>query len=275
MGVFKEILATVSNPQTLLKIPKNLDDISFMQAWVFPPLITMTSYFLVCGLEFLYFFCYKREKYFPGYKPDWPLIRQEMTLSLFNGIGQSIVVAMIFRLNIRGYGKIYLNVDEYGYTYLALSFIGFLLWAETTLYWIHRALHTPFLYKYVHKHHHQFTINTPFTSMAFHPLDGFIQSASFHLASFVVPVNVWVYFGLLEFMSIWSFSIHDRLHVANNGWLLGARYHTVHHAVNSYNYGQFFTFWDKLGGTLKDYEGEDIKLQEENQKLASSGKKAL
>jgi sterol desaturase/sphingolipid hydroxylase (fatty acid hydroxylase superfamily) len=31
--------------------------------------------------------------------------------------------------------------------------------------------------------------------------------------------------------------------------------HTLHHKLNKYNYGQFFTFSDRLFGTYKSSEG--------------------
>jgi lathosterol oxidase len=31
----------------------------------------------------------------------------------------------------------------------------------------------------------------------------------------------------------------------------GAAHHTIHHLYFNYNYGQYFTLWDKIGGTYR------------------------
>ena len=39
----------------------------------------------------------------------------------------------------------------------------------------------------------------------------------------------------------------------------GSAHHTDHHVYYNYNYGQYFTLWDRLGGSFKHptgYEGQ-------------------
>mmetsp|Transcript_9780 Transcript_9780/g.16042 ORF Transcript_9780/g.16042 Transcript_9780/m.16042 type:complete len:264 (-) Transcript_9780:375-1166(-) len=252
MGLVKEFITNVAHPSALLKVPHTLQDITFFQAWCLPPIIGIATYLLICGGEFLIFFCIFRHKFFPNYKPDWRTIKKEISLSVFSAVVQALWVAAIFRLNVSGYGKIYLNIEDRGWGYFIASTIGLLAWAETTLYWVHRWLHSPFWFKHIHKYHHEFVDTTPWTSYAFHPMDAFLQSISFHLVPFFFPVNVWVYFGCLEIMSLWSFNIHDRICIAKDGLIMGAGYHTIHHERNDFNFGQFFTLWDKWCGTLRE-----------------------
>ena len=42
---------------------------------------------------------------------------------------------------------------------------------ETAFYWIHRMLHTPWLYKHIHKKHHEFKITVGISSINVHPLE--------------------------------------------------------------------------------------------------------
>jgi lathosterol oxidase len=39
--------------------------------------------------------------------------------------------------------------------------------------------------------------------------------------------------------------------VAEDSFLNGAAHHTVHHREFNYNYGQYFTLWDRIGGSYK------------------------
>lgn len=40
--------------------------------------------------------------------------------------------------------------------YMAVSAVGFLLFTDYLIYWVHRSLHHPILYKRLHKPHHRF-----------------------------------------------------------------------------------------------------------------------
>uniref|UniRef100_A0A3B4AUZ2 Fatty acid hydroxylase domain-containing protein n=1 Tax=Periophthalmus magnuspinnatus TaxID=409849 RepID=A0A3B4AUZ2_9GOBI len=137
---------------------------------------------------------------------------------------------------------------------LLLSICGFLLFTDMCIYWIHRSMHHKNIYKHLHKQHHIFKIPTPFASHAFHPLDGFLQSLPYHLYPFIFPLHKGVYLSLFVFVNIWTISIHDGdyripgqlIHLIN-----GAAHHVDHHLYFNYNYGQYLTLWDRLGGSYR------------------------
>jgi lathosterol oxidase len=39
--------------------------------------------------------------------------------------------------------------------------------------------------------------------------------------------------------------------VVSHPWLNSSAHHTVHHLEFNYNYGQYFTLWDRIGGSHK------------------------
>lgn len=45
--------------------------------------------------------------------------------------------------------------------------------------------------------------------------------------------------------------IHDGEYVAHGEILNGAACHTMHHLYFNYNYGQYTTLWDRLGGSYR------------------------
>ncbi|WP_203559911.1 sterol desaturase family protein, partial [Klebsiella quasipneumoniae] len=60
---------------------------------------------------------------------------------------------------MKGYSKVYYDVNDYGWGYLIFNFFFYVAFTETFVYWIHRWLHTfPLLYKYIHKPHHSFIV---------------------------------------------------------------------------------------------------------------------
>src|SRR5581483_6613697 len=84
------------------------------------------------------------------------------------------------------------------------------------------------------------------------PLDSFAQALPHHLCAYLFPLHVWVYHGFVAIVTLWAVAIHDRVTWAPYGFINNTGCHTAHHWFNKYNYGQFFTFWDRLCGTYKD-----------------------
>ncbi|KNC84177.1 hypothetical protein SARC_03599 [Sphaeroforma arctica JP610] len=84
---------------------------------------------------------------------------------------------------------LYDDVEEYGFPYLVFSMLAFLMFVDFGIYWIHRGLHIPIVYKYIHKLHHKWLVPTPFASHAFNWLDGFSQSSPYHIFVFIVPLH--------------------------------------------------------------------------------------
>lgn len=63
-----------------------------------------------------------------------------------------------------------------------------------------------------------------------------------------------VYLSLFVFVNIWTISIHDgddRIPGPLMPLLNGAAHHVDHHLSFNYNYGQYFTLWDRLGGSYR------------------------
>ena len=48
---------------------------------------------------------------------------------------------------------------------------------------------------------------------------------------------------------MWTISIHDGHGIYSGKIINGSDHHTIHHGQFNYNYGQYFTFWDRFCGT--------------------------
>lgn len=164
----------------------------------------------------------------------------------------AIYTVPFFLAEVRGYSKMYdVTADGPGMWYNWLQFPLFLLFTDFSIYWIHRGLHHPCIYKYLHKPHHKWIMPTPFASHAFHPLDGYIQSLPYHIFPFIFPLQKLAYVGLFIFINIWTVMIHDGEYISDNPVINGAACHSVHHLKFEYNYGQYTTAWDRIGGTYR------------------------
>ncbi|KAI9714863.1 MAG: c-5 sterol desaturase [Bogoriella megaspora] len=164
----------------------------------------------------------------------------------------AIFTVPFFLLEVQGYSKMYdLTSEGPGWWYNILQFPLFLCFTDFCIYWIHRGLHHPMIYKKLHKPHHKWIMPTPFASHAFHPLDGYAQSVPYHVFPFIFPLQKFAYVLLFVWINIWTVLIHDGEYVANSPIINGAACHTMHHLYFNYNYGQFTTLWDRLGGSYR------------------------
>ncbi len=125
---------------------------------------------------------------------------------------------------------------------IPISVTTFILFTDCLIYWIHRGLHIPFLYKRLHKTHHLWKVPTPFASHAFNPVDGFLQSIPYHIYVFLFPMHKYVFLFMFVFVNFWTVSIHDgdfRVPSLLKTFVNGSAHHTDHHLYYNYNYGQF------------------------------------
>ena len=167
---------------------------------------------------------------------------------------------------VRGYSKLYDMPSEAPFPlYNFLQFPLFILFTDFCIYFIHRGLHHPRLYKRLHKPHHKWIMPTPYASHAFHPLDGFSQGCPYYVFPFLLPLQKVASGALFVFINIWTVLIHDGEYIANSPIINGAACHTTHHLEFNWNYGQFTTLWDRLGGT---YRKPNVALFKKDTKMS-------
>jgi lathosterol oxidase len=134
-------------------------------------------------------------------------MRQEITQAMYAMPLMAIPTTAAFWLEVKGYSKLYMDVEEHGWWYMWLQFPLFMMFTDCGIYWIHRGLHHPAIYKRLHKPHHKWIMPTPFASHAFHPMDGFAQSVPYHLFPFILPLHKIAYLLLFTFINIWTVMI--------------------------------------------------------------------
>jgi ferredoxin-NADP reductase/sterol desaturase/sphingolipid hydroxylase (fatty acid hydroxylase superfamily) len=184
-------------------------------------------------------------------------------------------------LESKGYTRIYFDINEYGYLWLGLSFFIVLFIDDMFFYWSHRAMHTPSLYKFFHKVHHESTDPSPLTAFAFHPSEAVVE----YIVAFVLPFLLPLNFGLIIAWQIFSMLNnvlgHLGYEIYPKGWVkfpilkfkTASTHHNMHHQLFNGNYALYFTWWDKWMGTeFKDYEARHEQIFErKNIKQSTDG----
>ncbi|KIK59671.1 hypothetical protein GYMLUDRAFT_44109 [Collybiopsis luxurians FD-317 M1] len=141
--------------------------------------------------------------------------------------------------------------------------IFFFMFFEDLFHWAaHRALHTPLLYKYIHKIHHKYSAPFGLAAEYAHPAEVMILGmgtlgGSLLLCFFTevhfVTFFLWVIIKL--FQAIDAHSGYDfpwSLQHILPFWS-GAEHHDFHHMAFTNNYSTSFRWWDRIFGTDDQY----------------------
>lgn len=238
-----------------------LPDISnpwwFIAATLFFFLLIMGRYFLFAGMFYLIFHRSSRAKWQARKlgKRQYPpqQFRREVRWSLASGAIFSIAGAVTLLLWQQGHTRIYTNADEYGLWYLPVSLVAAMVIHETYYYWLHRWMHQPAIFRIVHKVHHDSNITSPWTAFSFHPLEALLQAIILPAILLVLPLHYYAIALQLTLMTFSSVINHLDIEIYPRRfaqhflgrWLIGATHHSLHHRQFRYNFGLYFTFWDK------------------------------
>jgi lathosterol oxidase len=82
----------------------------------------------------------------------------------------------------------------------------------------------------------------------------------YHALIFVLPFHRYLYLGLFVFVNLWSILIHDSDLITGHPLekiINGPAHHTLHHLYFTVNYGQYFTWADRAGGSYRQPEAAD------------------
>ena len=181
-------------------------------------------------------------------------IRRSMVVSL---IFAAFGIAVLY-LWQAGYTRLYLSLDTTSHLiWLFAGPVAFLLLQETYYYWIHRWMHRPGIYERVHRWHHESIETTAWTAFSFHPTEAVLQAVFLPVSVLLIPMHALAFLTLLAVMTLSATINHAGVEIFPASWsripllrgLIGATHHDVHHKQARYNFGLYFTFWDRWMGT--------------------------
>jgi sterol desaturase/sphingolipid hydroxylase (fatty acid hydroxylase superfamily) len=179
---------------------------------------------------------------------------------------------MLYSEKIRPITTFYTHISQYGVLYFFLAFPIMLFMHDTYFYWLHRLMHNRFLFKRVHLVHHKSTNPSPWAAYAFHPFEAIAESLIFVIFLFTIPVHSFHLMFFFVFSLVYNVYGHLGFEIYPKGfnkhwlgrWVNTSVSHNLHHQYFKGNYGLYFTFWDRLMGTLRhDYDEtfDNLKLR--------------
>ncbi|WP_394727327.1 sterol desaturase family protein [Altererythrobacter sp. GH1-8] len=171
-------------------------------------------------------------------------------------------VTTISILVLRDAGIILLHLQEYSLWLLTAQVAVMIIVHDAYFYWLHRAMHHPKLFRPLHLHHHKSRTPTPFTAYSFSVGEAVLEAAYVPLFLLATSLMGIAYAGMAVLFFIWIQIIRNvmqhagvELHPAGwvdskwTDWISTTTHHDLHHSEGRYNYGFYFTFWDRWMGT--------------------------
>ena len=153
---------------------------------------------------------------------------------------------------------------ELTWTSAIVMFLVSMVLQDAWFYWGHRLMHTKMFYKH-HFWHHRSVAPTVWSNYSDSYVDAFAMQSYFLIAPLVLPIPPLVLIG----HRVWD---HVNGQIGHSGGesfadsttrfpspMVCVTFHDQHHEHFNYNFANFFSFWDRVCGTL--HPGYDAKVK--------------
>ena len=179
-------------------------------------------------------------------------IRREITFSISTTLVFSLVGFGVYAGSQTGVFRIY-GGELPGASRMLLEFVGLVLMHDAYFYWAHRMMHTRSLFRWVHRLHHKSRTPTPWAAYAFAPPEALLEAGILPLAGLLMPVHELTVLMFLTHMIMRNVIGHAGVELFPAWWLrvpllctiTTTTHHDLHHSHGGYNFGLYFTWWDR------------------------------
>jgi Delta7-sterol 5-desaturase len=174
------------------------------------------------------------------------------SLAIFSTIG-----ALLFMAERAGHLPGPALAASWGWGWAIASFVLMVIGHDAYFYWTHRLVHDPRLFRTFHRRHHRSHNPSPFTAYSFDVAEAAMQALYVPIWMFFVPTD-WAVLGLFMLHQIvrntMGHSGYELFPARSDGkplfdFMTTVTHHDLHHGAARWNYGLYFTWWDRLMGT--------------------------
>lgn len=165
----------------------------------------------------------------------------------------SIAQILVYWAMANGYAPRFLFPENPVWFVLMFPFL--VIWASFHFYWVHRALHIPWLYRLAHALHHRNVNVGPWSGISMHPIEHLMFYSNFviHLIVPSHPIHVLFHGYMQSIHPIFSHSGFEKLSIAQKDRAqMGDFFHQLHHRYFECNYGTVEMPWDRWFGSFHD-----------------------
>jgi Delta7-sterol 5-desaturase len=173
------------------------------------------------------------------------------SIAIFSTIGLTL-----FLLERAGFLPGVKLAASWGPVWFWVSLALMVLAHDAYFYWAHRIMHHPRLFRVFHRRHHKSHNPSPFTAYSFDLGEAAVMASFVPLWMVVVP-TAWPVTGLFMLHQIARNTLahagYELMPATKDGrpmfdWISTTVHHDLHHQAG-FNYGFYFTHWDRWMGT--------------------------
>ncbi|MBC7488569.1 MAG: sterol desaturase family protein [Cytophagaceae bacterium] len=144
-------------------------------------------------------------------------------------------------------GFVVLLSDSLWVTLVGLA--ALIIWNEIHFFLVHRVMHWPIFYRYIHYMHHVSKIPTVYSVFSFHPVEAFLLSTVEVTIILFIPLSATAIFLYPLVSILLNYAGHYNYRFGNGSgrnWKLFGTRHSAHHYKNTNQYGFASPVLDKI-----------------------------
>ncbi|WDI30421.1 sterol desaturase family protein [Hyphococcus flavus] len=190
----------------------------------------------------------------PNTHPSRAQMRREFLYSTRTVAVFSTVALFTIAAKENGLTQLYLDSAERGWWYFGFSIAALIVLHDAWFYWTHRLIHDLRLFRSFHKTHHKSFAPTPWTAYSFDIGEAALNAIFVTIALIIIPVSPIALAIFLAHMMLRNAIGHCGYEIFPSrrdgrplfDWMTSVTHHDLHHSQAGWNYGLYFTWWDRL-----------------------------
>ncbi|MFI4966251.1 MAG: sterol desaturase family protein [Caulobacterales bacterium] len=234
---------------------------TFAQAWAFDVMTSVSHYlYYAVGVWLLLWVALRWPLKSRKIRPDTPGRRQIATEVAVSVRSMAIFASVDILINLLDRWGAYPLPKigaSWGPVWFWTSLALMIIVHDTYIYWTHRLMHRPRLFRRFHLRHHRSSNPSPFTAYSFDLREAAVNVFFFVLWYAVTPTP-WAVGPLFALHQIGRNTLlhsgYELMPAGPDGkplfdFLTTTTHHDLHHGQAGYNYAAWFTWWDRWMGT--------------------------
>jgi Delta7-sterol 5-desaturase len=141
-----------------------------------------------------------------------------------------------------------------GWGWFWASIVVLIVLHDAFFYWTHRLMHDPRMFRRFHRLHHKSHNPSPFTAYSFDVPEAAVHGVFVTLALVFIPVSqpaIFIFLAHMILRNVIGHSGYEVFPARRDGrpvfdFMTTVTHHDLHHAQAGWNYGLYFTWWDRL-----------------------------